>query len=219
MIVKCARVSFSHSAFLDKKMFWFGFQYFKSPIWWQETPFFLSGQKDATIYLKLPVRSHATFAAATWPGIFNNNCQFARDSSKNAHYKTINPSCTKSQFYDDSRKPRMMFSEDDYCSKAWFFVQGGTSKYVCDIERSLRASPALNNEFTVAYYNGFNDLVYNQIGMKMASRFEIRISGSFVASTTNGFEKVFRYPSFAGVDVMDYFESGVIDSSEDRRLV
>ena len=34
----------------------------------------------------------------------------------------------------------------------------------------------------------------------------------------HGFHRVFRYPNQAGVDVMGYFECGVIDSTKDSRL-
>ena len=40
-----------------------------------------------------------------------------------------------------------------------------------------------------------------------------------VASRTDGFESVFRYPNQAGVDALSYFDSGITDPSQDWRLV
>ena len=32
-----------------------------------------------------------------------------------------------------------------------------------------------------------------------------------------GFERVFRYPSYAGVDVISYYENGIVDPTKDIR--
>ena len=64
---------------------------------------------------------------------------------------------------------------------------------------------------------GSQQALNNFVGLNVASKFEIRISGSFKKnSKNNGFQKVFRYPSHAGVHVMDYYQDGITKSDKDR---
>ena len=122
-----------------------------------------------------------------------------------------------------SDRPSLALAKDDIgnCqnSKIFFMLQGGANNKKCDWESNYRNAPGLSNDNTIAYYSSRKDPVNAQIGLKMTSRIEMRVTGVFTSSVlaTNGYERVFRYPSFAGVDITSFYENAIVDPSADIR--
>lgn len=168
-----------------------------------------------SVFFQVP--AHSTSSRTSFAGIFENNCQFVRDSAQNTDYTDIKQKCQKSAF-NDNRRLYLAQDPNNDCNAAWFLLQNGVNNKRCGWEATLRRAPTLNNDNTVAFYDALPTVASPEAGFAVAPKIEFRISGAYTAtsSETNGFEKVFRYPSYAGVHVLSYFEEGITDPNQDK---
>jgi hypothetical protein len=97
----------------------------------------------------------------------------------------------------------------------WF--AGLTKESVaCDWDKRWSLSQRSVNDHVVWVYSPLNPAGPAVTRLDAASKMEFSMKGPDFGLANNGYERVFRYGSTAGVNVMDYLESGTTDSSQDR---
>lgn len=183
--------------------------------------FDMQGKLKKSTFFDIPKRDGKEFT--TWAKVFGENCEYI-SNKKNKQYNKISKECKHSLFYaqddsDQNKHSAMMMATSDDCEKqqVYFMLNPGKGMGTCDWQNKMREATMFDNDYTVAFYNSFQKALNNFVGLNVASKFEIRFSGSFAKnSINNGFQKVFRYPSYAGVHVMDYYQDGEKKSDKDR---
>ena len=139
-----------------------------------------------------------------WDYLLNSENQYYNDILTAPH---LNLDFTGARMYRNI----YIVSSHNGCGndKIWFTI---LNKGVCMWDK-IYNKPSFSTETTIVY-SPFRTTGHT---LKLASKIELRLAGDFTRNDAqNGYRKVLRYPNAAGVDFLDFYESGITNSSQDR---
>jgi len=173
--------------------------------------FNVKGENDAYVLYSL---GDTYESRTTLTGLFDSYKHLA---SKDQHFTDIGRDISDDpSFNQDDQRLFKMVKNHGGCDKdaLWFTVHTEDTR-ACDWDE-VYIRPEGNAAVTHILYSAFKTVAHAESMLQLASKFEIRISGSFKDDAQNGFKKVFRYPSQAGVHILDYLKDGNTDPAKDR---